>query len=279
MSSDARLLELQFLSRLSRQANVEVRQDSNIPFRDMIVHLLVDGMVNDVAGVRLNSNDPEGMTHVIMRQAEYERNKTLFLFLDMQKVSLRISHKGRVRLAELEQAIKTGREREPFGILLDGRYWERDLRIALLSASKESPVAFCFLDMNGLKAINDVKGHQAGDEAIRTFFRVVASNVAESGDAYRRGGDEVVVILPGLNADEAGTSMTALLNQLGTEKLDGVEILTASCGVGVAVDPDLDPKKFSDAVDAVQYKAKDESKKGPNRRSVLAIEGRNIQVL
>lgn len=279
MNSDARLLELQFLSRLSRQPQTSVCQDSNIPFRDMIVHLLVEGMVNDVAGVKLNSSDPEGMTHIIMRQAEYERNKTLFYFLDGEKVSLRISHKGRVRLAELEQAIKTGRERDPFGILLDRRYWERDLRIALLSASKESPVAFCFLDMNGLKAINDTKGHDAGDEAIRTFFRVVAASVEETGDAYRRGGDEVVIILPGTNAVVAGALMAALLKQLGEEKVDGVEKLTASCGVGITVDPEMDPRKFSQAVDEVQYKAKAASKEGLTRRNVLAIEGHPIQVL
>lgn len=117
---------------------------------------------------------------------------------------LRISHKGRIRLAELEQAIKTGREREPFGILLSARYWERDLRIALLSASKSTPVALCFLDMNGLKAINDSSGHEAGNEAIRTFLRVIAANVEGAGDAYRYGGDEAVVILPDTDSDSAG---------------------------------------------------------------------------
>lgn len=66
-----------------------------------------------------------------------------------------------------------------------GRYWERDLRIALLSVSKESPVACCFLDMNGLKAINDnhPRGHEAGDDAMREYLRAIADNIEGVGDA------------------------------------------------------------------------------------------------
>lgn len=286
MRNDARLLELEFLSLMMRRerkfgdSRVEVSQDQGVPHRDMIVHLLVEGMVNDVAGLRPWSNDIDEMTRLVMEKAEYERNRDLVFLLDQQKISVRISHKGRIRLAELEQSIKTGREREEFGILWAGRYWERDLRIALLSVSKESPVACCFLDMNGLKAINDnhPRGHEAGDDAMREYLRAIADNIEGVGDAYRCGGDEVVVILPGTNADTAGKLMAALLKQLGEEKIHGIEKLTASCGVGVATDPDQDPKALRTAVDAVQYKAKEASKAGPTRRSVLAIEGRELVV-
>lgn len=277
MSIDARLLELEFLSRLSRTDTVEVSLDGHIPRRDMIVHLLMEELVNDVAGLKPWSSNITEVAPKLMLQANYDRHMTLALFLDGQRVSLRISHKGRVRLAELDQSIKTGREREPFGILFGARYWERDLRIALLSASNDAPVALCFLDMNGLKAINDSLGHEAGNDAIRTFMRSVAANVEGLGDAYRYGGDEVVVILPGTNADTAGRLMAALLKQLGEEKIQGSG-LTASCGVGVCIDPGHDPKAFSAAVDAMQYKAKAASKAGPARRSVLAVAGGEPQV-
>jgi len=279
LSSDARLLELDFLSRLSRYESIQVLNDRNVPRRDMIVHLLLEEMVNGVAGIKNIAGTTDFKAKLIVQQAEYERLCTLVEFLAGKQVIIRISHKGRVRLAELEQAIKIGREREPFGILFAARYWERDLRIALLSASKESPVTLCFLDMNGLKAINDVHGHEAGNEAIRAFLRVVATNVEELGEAYRYGGDEVVVILQGTDADAAGRLMTALLRQLGEEKIKGCEKLSASCGIGVTTEPDMDPKIFSQAVDATQYKAKAESKAGSIRRSALAVEGCEVQLL
>lgn len=278
MSSDARLLELEFLSRLARCESLNVSQDGRIPWRDMIVHLLMQELVNDVAGVKPWTDNYHDMVFQLVPQAKSDQLCTLAMFLAGQQANLRISHKGRVRMAELEQAIKTGREREPFGILFNGRHWERDLRIALLSASKDKPVALCFLDMNGLKSINDSIGHGAGDEAIRTYLRVVAANVEEVGDAYRCGGDKVILILPGTDIETAEKMMSALLKQLGEEKVEGVELLTASCGIGVAAEQDMTPKRFRAAVDAVQYEAKAESKAGPKRRSVLAIVGRKLQM-
>lgn len=276
--SDARLLEIEFLSRLSRSKSLILTRDDDIPRRDLIAYLIMEGLAEDATGPGWPSMTPTSFA----QSATYLQQKRAYCFgqfLCDQPVVLCISHKGRVRLAELEQALKTGRDREPFGILLGARYWERDLRIALLSASKESPVALCFLDMNGLKAINDSRGHECGNDAIRTFLRVVAANVEGTGDAYRYGGDEVIVILPDTNEDVASKLMSSLLNQLAAEKLEGVETLTASCGIGVATDPELDPKAFSQAVDATQYKAKEASKHGPKRRSVLAIEGGAARVL
>lgn len=279
MSNDSRLLELEFLSHLSRLEQTAVTLGPSSPRRDMIIHLLLEGMVSDIVGFKVWSRDFDEMARYVIQHTEHQRQLALVQLLDGQTVHLRINHKGRVRVAELEQAIKTGREREPFGILLNARYWERDLRIALLSASTSTPVALCFLDMNGLKAINDSKGHEAGNEAIRTFLRVVAANVEGAGDAYRYGGDEVVVILPDTDADTAAKLMASLLKQLGEEKVDGINMLTASCGVGATVDPELNPKKFSEMVDKMQYAAKVASKEGAQRRSALVVEGKPPQIL
>lgn len=265
MSSDARLFELEFLSRLASRELDEVSESKDVPRRDMIAHLLLEGMVNHESAA-YNAWSDEA------------RRSALIFFSDGQKIKLRINHKGRVRLAELKQALRTDREREPFGLLWAARYWERDLRIALLSASKESPIVLCFLDMNGLKAINDTHGHEAGDDAIRSYLRVIADNVSEVGDAYRCGGDEVVVIIPGMTIEAAEATMTVLLRQLGEENIHG-EALTASCGIGVAVNPDVQPKSFREVVDKVQYQAKKLSKEEPRRRSVLAVEGREPQTL
>jgi hypothetical protein len=58
-----------------------------------------------------------------------------------------------VRCSELKQALRSGREREEFGILCDARHWEQDLQNAILDASYHSPLAVASLDMNGLKAV------------------------------------------------------------------------------------------------------------------------------
>ncbi|XYH98392.1 GGDEF domain-containing protein [Sorangium sp. So ce1128] len=140
-------------------------------------------------------------------------------FLTGCHVNLSISHKGRVRLSELEQQLRTGRDRDDTGLLWAKRHLETDLAIELLSAGNEAPLSVAFLDMNGLKAINDTYGHAAGDEAIRAFFQAVTSTLGQHGEVYRNGGDEVVVTLPRTTDERAGKLLDGLVRQLGKEVL------------------------------------------------------------
>ena len=59
----------------------------------------------------------------------------------------------------------------------------------------EVPVGVCFVDINGLKIINDSDGHDGGDKAIKETADIIKS-VFKSKYCYRIGGDEFVVIVP-----------------------------------------------------------------------------------
>ena len=54
--------------------------------------------------------------------------------------------------------------------------------------------ALVFIDMNGLKAINDTAGHEAGDEALLTLSRCIASKTPLTDRIYRIGGDEFILL-------------------------------------------------------------------------------------
>ena len=51
------------------------------------------------------------------------------------------------------------------------------------------------LDLDGLKAINDTLGHQAGDDCLRTLADAIRSTCRSYDRGYRVGGDEFAVIL------------------------------------------------------------------------------------
>ncbi|MCR5626935.1 MAG: GGDEF domain-containing protein [Lachnospiraceae bacterium] len=51
------------------------------------------------------------------------------------------------------------------------------------------------IDVNGLKTVNDTKGHAAGDELIKGAANCLALTVGNRGKAYRTGGDEFMAIV------------------------------------------------------------------------------------
>jgi diguanylate cyclase (GGDEF)-like protein/PAS domain S-box-containing protein len=65
-----------------------------------------------------------------------------------------------------------------------------------------TPVALLFIDIDGLKQINDTFGHAAGDDALRTMATLIRASTRESDIAARIGGDEFCVLLLD-NANEA----------------------------------------------------------------------------
>ena len=62
--------------------------------------------------------------------------------------------------------------------------------------SRRAVVSLLVLDVDRLKAINDVHGHLAGAEAVRTVGEIIADQIAPSVVACRYGGDEFVIALP-----------------------------------------------------------------------------------
>ncbi|GEM_PF-3315385 len=59
----------------------------------------------------------------------------------------------------------------------------------------EVSIGICFADINGLKAINDTNGHEAGDEIIKSAGETFSS-IFKKKNCYRIGGDEFVAIVP-----------------------------------------------------------------------------------
>ena len=91
---------------------------------------------------------------------------------------------------------------------LTGLYNRRGLTAfgeqALYRARRDGTmVALLFLDLDGLKKINDTLGHGAGDDALRAIAGIIGSTIRESDIAARIGGDEFCILL----FDDAGASV------------------------------------------------------------------------
>lgn len=64
-----------------------------------------------------------------------------------------------------------------------------------------------YFDLIGLKAVNDRRGHHAGDETLQAFAKALTTSARSSDLSYRVGGDEFVVLMPDTNPED----VTALI--------------------------------------------------------------------
>jgi len=179
---------------------------------------------------------------------------------------------------ELAQQFRSARIREHFGILWDGRHFDPDLRIRLLDASVELPVAVAYLDLNAaLKTVNDTLGHKAGDIVLQVYFQDVAAGLPDQGDAYRLGGDEVGIILPGASAAEAAKAINQMCVLLMSETLryersEQLPAVSVACGLVIASDPASSGHVLRESAEREMYRAKKFTKDKSLRPSSLAVE-------
>ncbi len=118
--------------------------------------------------------------------------------------------------------------------------------------------AMLFVDLDGLKMINDSFGHRAGDEALIQVAEVLSRGVRRSDVVARIGGDEFAILLE--NADEQSAHDTASrLVELvcGCEFTHDGDALPLSVAIGVAmIDSDDTPASVMARADEEMYRRK-----------------------
>jgi diguanylate cyclase (GGDEF)-like protein len=117
------------------------------------------------------------------------------------------------------------------------------------------PFALVLCDMDNLKLLNDTHGHEAGDRALQLLAAALRSGLRRSDEAYRLGGDEFGVVLPGASRLEAERVMRRLREAVGAGTLDAGEPLDASFGIAVH-EPGDDLDRLVSRADEALYTAK-----------------------
>ncbi len=82
--------------------------------------------------------------------------------------------------------------------------------IAEVGGALAGPGALLYIDLDNFKPVNDLHGHEAGDEALRQTAKILAEAAGDTGLPARIGGDEFALWLPGADANSAKSSARAL---------------------------------------------------------------------
>ncbi len=120
-------------------------------------------------------------------------------------------------------------------------------------------LAVCYLDLDGFKPINDQYGHEAGDHVLVEIARRLQS-VSRSDDTVARlGGDEFVLLWNDIGAEaDCVQGLERVLEKVAEPILVGDEPMSVSASIGVTLypDDDVDPDSLLRHADHAMYSAK-----------------------
>jgi len=115
-----------------------------------------------------------------------------------------------------------------------------------------------FVDVDGLKTINDTFGHRAGDEALVQIANLLAKGVRHSDVVARIGGDEFGILLECSDEGAAHETAARLIEQISAcEFLHDGEALPLSVAIGVGMIDSLDTAEtVMERADEAMYRRK-----------------------
>lgn len=142
------------------------------------------------------------------------------------------------------------------------RYLDTHLRTLFARAKvRGRPLTVCITDIDRFKQVNDVYGHDAGDEVLKEFAGRIRSTVRGADLACRFGGEEFVVVMPDTPAEVAATVAERLRGMIEARpfQLRSGEtplMLTASMGIAT-IGPGIEtPEQLLKQADRALYEAK-----------------------
>jgi two-component system cell cycle response regulator len=115
-------------------------------------------------------------------------------------------------------------------------------------------LALLLVDIDHFKSVNDVHGHQVGDQVLQAVALALAGTVPPGGVVARFGGEEFAVLLPGTDESGAYAAGEAAREAIAARS-DPIPV-TASVGVAAVPAGRADPQALVAAADAGLYRAK-----------------------
>jgi diguanylate cyclase (GGDEF)-like protein/PAS domain S-box-containing protein len=136
---------------------------------------------------------------------------------------------------------------------------ERLQRAILMADRRRTCLAVLFLDLDGFKQINDIHGHDVGDEVLKSVAARLQATLRKSDTVGRLGGDEFVILLTEIShAADADLSAAKVLAELRKPHHIGGHLLNLTASIGISTYPNggTDADDLLKHADLAMYRAK-----------------------
>ena len=114
------------------------------------------------------------------------------------------------------------------------------------------------IDIDDFKLCNDAYGHNAGDQFLAMVAKVIRETAPKEGTLIRYGGDEFVLLMPGIEQEKFQSILCEIRHRVRNEKIRGYEKQHLSLSIGGVIAKEETVESAVYRADRLMYKAKEQ---------------------
>ena len=160
----------------------------------------------------------------------------------------------------LHNTLREQATRDSLTGLYNRRYLNENIEREFARAKRDNyPICVMIMDIDFFKQINDTYGHILGDDALKVLGDLITANIRAGDIAFRYGGDEFIVVMPGAEIETATQRMDILRQTFNATTIhnDKTEIKpTISVGISMFPVHGTNGSEILRSADAALYQAK-----------------------
>ena len=159
--------------------------------------------------------------------------------------------------AQIRARLEHQAQTDPLTGLFNHRAFHERLRQALADASRSHhAVSLLMLDIDDFKRVNDVYGHGAGDEILRSLADTLKDAVRTSDVVYRLGGEEFAIVIASRSAQNAEQLAHRLVERVEATEFVPAGRVTISVGLARGPEHAMNPRELIACAEAAMMTAK-----------------------
>ena len=168
-----------------------------------------------------------------------------------------------------DQKLKEELYKDPLTGAYNRRYYEEVIRTSI------GPAGIALMDVDDFKICNDTYGHHAGDVALKTVASAIQSCIRSSDLLIRYGGDEFLLVLPGIPGDFLQTKLEQICTAAQMASVPGYPHFRVSLSIGGTIQSITDPvERIVRRADWLMYQAK-----GRKNAVMVEVPGHSLAAL